>query len=203
MHLLLITYFLSAYQAWFNDERVYLDSTPFNSARDAPDLVSLPFSTKLNLSQELELGKDMLWSDTRSSRKRSGFDLAKHFPILPKTYSWSTGKEESKVFYTFNLGVHIRIASKNHTLGLVSCEPYRECNCFVFGGITDKWKIISLFKKQRKEWKDILSKVIPHSCFAKKKLPPFPAEKREGIWYRAFHRIHSYNRNSARKQRKR
>ncbi|KAJ9085031.1 hypothetical protein DSO57_1018031 [Entomophthora muscae] len=169
MHLRLTVYFLSAYQAWLNDERSYLDSTPFQTAIYAPALVSLPFSTKLNLSQELELGKDMLWSDTRNARKRSGFDLAKHFPIPPKTYSWSTGKEESMVFYTLSI--------------LAKCE------FAVFGSIADNWKISSSSKKEDKEWKAILSKVIPHSYFSKKISPPFFIEKRVGNWIQSFRPI--------------
>ncbi|KAJ9085027.1 hypothetical protein DSO57_1018027 [Entomophthora muscae] len=189
MHLLLIVYFLSAYQAWLKDERSYLDSTPFQTVRSAPALVSLPFSTKLNLSQELELGKDMLWSDTRNARKRSGFDLAKHFPIPPKTYSWSTGKEESMVFYTLNLSVHLEIAPLNVNQGFLSCTTDRKCEFSVFGSIIENWKISSSSKKEDKEWKAILSKVIPHSYFSKKISPPFFIEQRAGKWIQSFRPI--------------
>ncbi|KAJ9061128.1 hypothetical protein DSO57_1023568 [Entomophthora muscae] len=168
MRLLLFPYLLSKYQAWLKDERAYLDSSRSRSARYAPVLKSLPFSTKLNLSHELEIGKDMLWSDTRSARKRSGFDLAKNFPIPPKTYSWSTGKEEGTTFYTLKLGVHLGVASESYTLGLVGCEAYGECDHVAFGSILNSWRISSPVSKEDREWKDILSKVIPHSASPKR-----------------------------------
>ncbi|KAJ9061127.1 hypothetical protein DSO57_1023567 [Entomophthora muscae] len=190
MHLLLIAYFLSSCQAYLEDEISYLDSTLHQSAEHIPASNPLRFATKLDLRQELELGRDMYWSDTLSSTKRSGFDLTKHFPIPPKIHSWTTGSEYATIFNTLSLSVQLEIAPMHYTLGSFACTTSRRCEIFQGRFFSEGWRISSPITKDGREWEEILTRVIPQAYLMEKKVPSFSVERRTGMWAKHFNTLY-------------
>ncbi|KAJ9085023.1 hypothetical protein DSO57_1018023 [Entomophthora muscae] len=179
MQIFFVLVLYSAY-AWYDGEQSFFatrsKTNNLITASIAPSSV-----LKIDLARNLELGPEMLWSDTGSAEMRKGFDLASGFSLLPKTKSWSHGEKEAAIYYKIQIDkVFLELTKPT----FLACHPSSICKAHI--NTTDKWNITSPISKNAKQWEDLLSKFIPKPYFNEMPVQHFPYEPRSGMWSKYF-----------------